>query len=221
MNSIMPDLRYALRQLRKAPTFALTAIVTLALGIGANTAIFTVFNQVLLRMLPVEKPGELVRLTYTGTYKGRLSIFGGDIHDYFSYPMYRELSDRNSVFSGLLANSEAQVGAVWKNQPELVNAELVSGNYFDVLGVGAAVGRTLLQSARGASRDSRGDSIGSHAGAMVAQSAIWSAAVRSGDDGGLYWPDGGDGTCGCGAPGATGRLRGTNEGAADRVRRAR
>ncbi len=146
MNSIMPDLRYALRQLRKAPTFALTATVTLALGIGANTAIFTVFNQVLLRTLPVEKPGELVRLTYTGTYKGRLSIFGGDIHDYFSYPMYRELSDRNSVFSGLLANSEAQVGAVWKNQPELVNAELVSGNYFDVLGVGAAVGRTLLQS---------------------------------------------------------------------------
>jgi hypothetical protein len=53
MNSIMPDLRYALRQLRKAPTFALTAIVTLALGIGANTAIITVFNQVLLRMLPV------------------------------------------------------------------------------------------------------------------------------------------------------------------------
>ena len=61
MNSIMPDLRYALRQLRKTPTFALTAIVTLALGIGANTAIFTVFNQVLLRMLPVERPGELVR----------------------------------------------------------------------------------------------------------------------------------------------------------------
>ena len=61
MNSIMPDLRYALRQLRKAPTFALTAVVTLALGIGANTAIFTVFNQVLLRVLPVEKPGQLVR----------------------------------------------------------------------------------------------------------------------------------------------------------------
>jgi len=146
MNSIMPDMRYALRQLRKTPTFALTAIVTLALGIGANTAIFTVFNQVLLRALPVEKPGELVRLTYTGTFKGRLSIFGGDIHDYFSYPMYRELRDRNSVFSGLLANSETQVGAVWKNQPELVNAELVSGNYFDVLGVGAAAGRTLLES---------------------------------------------------------------------------
>ena len=86
MNSIIADLRYALRQLRKTPTFALTAIVTLALGIGANTAIFTVFNQVLLRMLPVQKPGELVRLNYTGTFRGRMSIFGGDVHDFFSYP---------------------------------------------------------------------------------------------------------------------------------------
>src|SRR5580704_17454905 len=146
MNSIIADLRYALRQLRKTPTFALTAIVTLALGIGANTAIFTVFNQVLLRMLPVQKLGELVRLNYTGTFRGRMSIFGGDVHDFFSYPMYRELRDRNSVFSGMIANTEAQVGAVWKNQPELVNAELVSGNYFEVLGVGAAVGRTLLRS---------------------------------------------------------------------------
>jgi hypothetical protein len=143
MNSIMPDLRYGLRQLRKTPTFALTAIVTLARGIGANTAIFTVFHQVMLRMLPVEKPDELVRLTYTGTFKGRMSIFGGDVHDFFSYPMYRELRDSNSVFSGLLANTEVQVGAVWKDQPELVNAEVVSGNYFDVLGVGAAVGRTF------------------------------------------------------------------------------
>ena len=146
MNSIMQDLRYALRQLRKAPTFALAAIVTLALGIGANTAIFTVFNQVLLRMLPVEQPDALVRLTYAGTFKGQMNIFGGTAYDYFSYPMYRELRDRNAVFSGLLANSEAQVGVVWKNQPELVNAEVVSGNYFDVLGVGAAAGRTLLQS---------------------------------------------------------------------------
>jgi putative ABC transport system permease protein len=146
MHSIMPDLRYALRQLRKTPTFALTAIVTLALGIGANTAIFTVFNQVLLKMLPVEKPRELVRLSYVGSHMGHLNVFGGDATDYFSYPMYRELRDRNSVFSGLLANSETQVGTVWKNQPELVNAEIVSGNYFDVLGVGAAAGRTLLQS---------------------------------------------------------------------------
>jgi putative ABC transport system permease protein len=144
--SMMQDLRYALRQLRKAPTFTLTAVVTLALGIGANTAIFTVFDQVLLRMLPVEKPNELVRMTYTGSNMGRMNIFGGDSHDYFSYPMYRELRDKNAVFSGLLANCETQVGVAWQNQPELVDAELVSGNYFNVLGVGAAAGRTLVQS---------------------------------------------------------------------------
>jgi predicted permease len=142
----MQDLQYALRQLKKTPAFTVTAVLTLALGIGANTAIFTVFNQVLLRMLPVESPQELVRLRYAGSNMGRINVFGGDSHDYFSYPMYRELRDRNAVFSGLLANSETQVGTVWQNQPELVDAELVSGNYFDVLGVGAAAGRTLLQS---------------------------------------------------------------------------
>lgn len=144
--SMMQDLRYALRQLRKAPVFTLTAVVTLALGIGANTAIFTVFNQVLLRMLPVERPGELVRLRFIGSDMGHISAFGGDDKDFFSYPMYRDLRDKNTVFSGVLANDETQVGVVWKNQPELVAAELVSGNYFDVLGVSAAAGRMLVSS---------------------------------------------------------------------------
>jgi putative ABC transport system permease protein len=143
---MMQDIRYALRQLRRTPAFTVTAVLTLALGIGANTAIFTVFNQVLLRMLPVEKPQELVQLSYVGSNMGRINVFGGDGTEYFSYPMYKDLRDKNTVFSGMLADTEAQVGAVWKNQPELVNAELVSGNYFDVLGVGAAAGRTLLPS---------------------------------------------------------------------------
>ncbi len=146
MGSTMQDLRYALRQLRRTTTFTTTAVLTLALGIGANTAIFTVFNQVLLRRLPVQEPNKLVRLSYVGSNTGRMNVFGGSTHDYFSYPMYRELRDKNAVFGGLLANSETQVGTVWKNQPELVDAELVSGNYFDVLGVGAVAGRTLLQS---------------------------------------------------------------------------
>ena len=144
--SMMQDLRYALRQLRRTPVFALTAVVTLGLGIGANTAIFTVFDQVLLRMLPVEKPQELVKLSYIGSNTGRMNVFGGDGTDYFSYPMYKDLRDKNAVFSGMLADTEAQVGAVWKNQPELLDAELVSGNYFDILGVRAAAGRTLLAS---------------------------------------------------------------------------
>jgi predicted permease len=143
---MMQDLRYALRQLRRTPAFTVTAVLTLALGIGANTAIFTVFHEVLLRSLPVQKPGELVQLSYIGSNMGRINIFGGDGTEYFSYPMYQDLRDKNTVFSGMLADTETQVGAVWKNQPELVNAELVSGNYFDVLGVGAAAGRTLLPS---------------------------------------------------------------------------
>lgn len=142
----MQDLRYALRQLRRTPAFTVTAILTLALGIGANTAIFTVFNQVLLRMLPVQKPQELVQLSFVGSSQGRINIFGGDGTQYFSYPMYKDFRDKNTVFSGMLADTETPVGAVWKNQPELVDAELVSGNYFDVLGVGAAAGRTLQAS---------------------------------------------------------------------------
>src|ERR1700677_5153259 len=110
MNGLVQDIRYALRQLRKAPVFALTAVVTLALGIGANTAIFTVFNQVLLRMLPVQKPQELVQLTFTGSDRGWISVFGGEANMYFSNPMYRDLQSQNTVFSGMLANMETQVG---------------------------------------------------------------------------------------------------------------
>ena len=70
MNSLMQDVRYASRQLRKSPGFALTVIVTLALGIGANAAVFTLFDQVLLRMLPVQNPKELVRFEWTGGFSG-------------------------------------------------------------------------------------------------------------------------------------------------------
>src|SRR5580658_10316093 len=109
MNGWMQDVRYALRQLLKAPGFTLTAVATLALGIGANTAIFTVFNQVLLRMLPVEKPGELMRLSFIGSDSGHVSAFGGTELDFFSYPMYRDLRDKNTVFSGVIADDETQV----------------------------------------------------------------------------------------------------------------
>ncbi|HEX4066035.1 MAG TPA: ABC transporter permease [Acidobacteriaceae bacterium] len=138
---MLADLKYAWRQLRKSPGFALTAVITLALGIGATTAIFTMFDQVLLRMLPVEKPQELVRFEWTGSFSGSASSFGGGTRNYYSYPMYKDLRDHNSVFSGMLAADRTNLGLSWHNQAESVRAELVSGNYFQVLGLKPAVGQ--------------------------------------------------------------------------------
>ncbi len=142
----MPDLRYALRQLRKSPIFALVAVITLALGIGANTAIFTLLDQAMIRSLPVSLPEQLVRLRFTGDSPGHVNNYGGDDKDFFSYPMYRDLRDKNSVFSGLVANDLHTVGVQWNNRSELSEAELVSGNYFQVLGLQPAMGRLLLPS---------------------------------------------------------------------------
>jgi len=147
------DFRFALRQLRKSPVFALIAVLTLALGIGANTAIFTLLDQVLLRTLPINHPEELVRLRYRGTTTAtNVYYYGGDEGDYFSMPAYREFRDKNSVFFGVIANAEQQVGVQWNHQSELAASELVSGNYFDVLGIKPAIGRLLVASDDAADR---------------------------------------------------------------------
>ena len=138
---MLGDLKYAWRQLWKSPGFAVTAIVTLALGIGATTAIFTMFDQVLLRVLPVERPQELVRLNWHGSFSGSANTFGGNIGDYYSYPMYKDLRDRNQVFSGMLATMRTSVGVSWQNQAADERAEIVSGNYFQVLGLRPFAGR--------------------------------------------------------------------------------
>src|SRR5271165_832636 len=109
----MQELRYAIRQLRKAPVFTAVAVLTLALGIGANTAIFTLLDQALIRSLPVSHPEQLVRLRFSGLHAGNVNYYGGDAHDYFSYPTYRELGDKNDAFTGVIANSESQVGVNW------------------------------------------------------------------------------------------------------------
>lgn len=145
MNSFSQDVRYAFRQLRKSPGFAITVILTLALGIGANAAVFTLFDQVLLRMLPVQQPQNLVRFQWTGGFSGSMSSFGGDSDNYFSYPAYKELRDHNQVFDGILAADKAQVGISWHNQAENDDAEVVSANYFQLLGLHAALGRLFTQ----------------------------------------------------------------------------
>lgn len=144
MNTLVRDLHYALRQLRKSPAFTLTVIVTLALGIGANAAVFTLFDQVLLRMLPVERPKELVRFEWSGAFRGSMSSFGGDSDNYFSYPMYKDLRDQNQVFQGTLAADRTSVGVSWHNQAENKDAEVVSGNYFQLLGLKPVAGRLLI-----------------------------------------------------------------------------
>ncbi len=145
MTGLIQDIRYALRQLRKSPGFTAVAIITLALGIGANTAIFSLLDQALLRRLPVKDPASLVLLRFSGRGSGATRARHDEALT-FSYPMYRDLLDRNSVLSGLIAIDREQVGVEWHNQPELVDTELVSGNYFDVLGVQPALGRLLVQS---------------------------------------------------------------------------
>ena len=144
MNSLLQNLRFAIRQLRKSPGFTFTVVITLALGIGANAAVFTLFDQVLLRMLPVQKPTELVRFEWAGAFNGSMSSFGGDSDghfNYFSYPMYKDLREQNQVFSGILAADKAQVAVSWHNQAENDDAEIISGNYFQMLGLKPALGR--------------------------------------------------------------------------------
>jgi predicted permease len=146
LNSLLQDLRYALRQLRKSPGFTAVAMVILALGIGANTAIYSLLDQVLLRSLPVKDPGSLVQLKFVGSDSGHVSSWGGDDHLYFSYPMYKDLRDKQTVFDGMVARMPAFVGVQYHNDSELTKAELVSGNYFQVLGLPPAEGRLISPS---------------------------------------------------------------------------
>ena len=138
LETFVQDVRYGLRQLRCGRGFTLIAVLTLALGIGANTAIFTLLDQVLLRLLPVKNPQQLVQLSMRGHVYG--SIWGDST---ISYPMYRDFQEHNEVFSGMFCRYPTPVNLTYGGQAERVDAELVSGTYFSVLGVPAALGRTL------------------------------------------------------------------------------
>jgi predicted permease len=154
MDTVLQNIRYAFRQLRKYPGFTAIAVLTLAVGIGANASIFSLVDQVILQRLPVREPGRLVMLKFTGSDTGHTSSYGGTSDLYFSYPMYRDLRDQNQVFEGMLAMFPAQVGVQWKNTPSLAKSELVSGNYFSLLGVKPALGRLFVpddSATRGAS----------------------------------------------------------------------
>jgi len=139
VEGVPSDLKFVLRSLAKSPLFTGVAVLSLALGIGANSAIFSLLDQVMLRSLPVKDPQQLVSLDWDGTFSG----FAWDAHT-FSYPMYVAFRDKaGAAFSGVIARFGTQIDVGWKGAAERANAELVSGNYFQVLGVGTALGRAL------------------------------------------------------------------------------
>jgi len=138
MGTLSQDIRYAFRTLTKSPVFCVVAIASLALGIGANSAIFSLINQLLLKLLPVKNPQELVLLTSIGSHYG--SNTGSNA---MSYPMYRDIRDRNQVFSGMFCRYQQSLSFSTEGSTERISGELVSGNYFPVLGVGAAAGRVF------------------------------------------------------------------------------
>ena len=161
MPHLLRDLRYACRGLVRAPLFTAVAVVSIAVGIGANTAIFTLVDQVLLRQLPVREPEQLVLLTQLGPHQGNNR--GGNST---SFPMYEDfraafvdgafapplprvslpydaLPAANPIFSGMFARYAMSLNVGFGGQTDRVSGELVSGTYFPVLGVGAAVGRVI------------------------------------------------------------------------------
>ncbi len=130
MGNFLQDIRYASRVLRRSPGFAAAAMLSLALGVGANTAIFSLIDAVLLRMLPVKHPEQLVLLRNPGS-------------EGFSYAEFQQLRDRNTVFSGMFAFRPVdKLRANLNGQTEIATGQLVSGNYYSVLGVNAVLGRT-------------------------------------------------------------------------------
>lgn len=136
METTLRDIRYAARVLRKTPGFTAVAALTLALGIGANTAIFGLVNALLLKPLKITNPGEIV-----GCYS--VDVHDPDASRAFSYPNYADLRDKNSVFSNLAAHNLAQVGLTEGDTTRRVFADVVSSNYFATMGVPLFKGRTF------------------------------------------------------------------------------
>lgn len=138
MTGLLFDFRYAIRTLLRSPVFTAVAVLSLALGIGANTAIFTLMDQLLLRLLPVRDPQQLVMIWSTGPHLGNNNGSRAS-----SYPMYQDYAKKADAFSHVFCRLLTSSSITFGSQTERVNAELVSGNYFDALGVRPALGRVF------------------------------------------------------------------------------
>ena len=138
MTNLLADLRFALRALRRSPLFSAVAILSVALGIGSNTAIFTLLDQILLRQLPVKDPEKLVMLYQRGAHNG--SNMGDRMH---SYPIYQDFQQKAKPLAEVLCRRLISTSVTIDEHTERVDAEMVSGNYFSMLGVTAALGRVF------------------------------------------------------------------------------
>jgi predicted permease len=135
---MLHDFRYALRNLKRTPLFTSVAVLSLALGIGANSAIFTIADQVLLRLLPVQHAGDLVFFTSPGPQNGQ--IFGENM---FSYPMFQDFRRHNTVFDAVAARFSTPLSLTQNNRSQRIHGEIVTGTWFETLGLNTILGRGL------------------------------------------------------------------------------
>ena len=154
LDDLIHDLRYGLRQLQRGPGFTALAVLTLALGIGANTAIFTLINDVMLKVLPVKSPQQLVLLNWAARAQplGVYHWFDGErwkesglvVSRNFSYRTFDQMLGRNQVFSNIFAFKQfGLVNVGIKGESGLTDGQLVSGGYFSGVGVSPVIGRTI------------------------------------------------------------------------------
>jgi predicted permease len=164
--TLLADLRFALRSLKKAPLFTAVAVTSIALGVGANTAVFTLLDQVVLRLLPVKDARQIVQVSQSSFYGGK----SGDGSE-MSYGMFADLRDHNEVFAGMFGEFLVPVQVRIGDVASRVNGEMVSGTYFPVLGVQPALGRLLAP---------EDDRIGAGNQVVVLSHAFWKSRF-SGD----------------------------------------
>ena len=174
---LLQDIRYGLRVLRISPGFTCVAILTLALGIGANTAIFTLIDAVMLRMLPVKNPQELVSLNLAGPRDTQFPRdVDGDFSTQFPYPAFVQMREHNQVLSALVAfRDTGKLTVLVNGNAEIEHGQLVTSNYFSALGVHTALGRDFV-----AEDDTVGAGLGRDHQLWILAQSFWRRGVRLG-----------------------------------------